>query len=525
MELALVGLSVALYRLAISPAVKYLSFKLMGRPAGSIPGLKSYPGHASIAVCIIASASIMIALRSQTSVFEGVRSWDLPVYAAILVITWRGVLLPPDARNAIWWQVVDRCALLCSGVAALVSPSLALVVVLISCGRLGGWTHHAHLPVRILKASASFGASLAFISSFTVVSECATLRGGAAMILGVFGSHYMSAAIAKIALGERPWSWIRWSNTLSLPASAGSWGWPIGTSIATRTSRFTSLWSLNASINGTVLLLEASALLVGFGRLGTLAWLVGIIVFHVLVFAMTGLLFWENIAVAITLLCWIDWHFRGEVFGFELGLLVAGVVVCGVAGAWKPAKLGWWDTPLSQRVELVAVAASGRRTTIPNREWGPFEREFGRYLPQSLAKGKRFVTFGLGATESERVARALPDLAALFSLESAGWGVERAGPRERAELVSFLGEWAASARGRPLLQIVSRLFRTLCPPGHNYYNGRFSRAPFWGIDWADVDRVEAWLFEDLNCVSSPCHSLAVRGELVGVVSVGTHGVR
>ena len=261
------------------------------------------------------------------------------------------------------------------------SPAFGVATALLLTTPFALWEHHSTLPMRILLAA------VAFLVLSTGLAGIAELMADAAIlfwfVLTIQISHYVITALAKGWLGPRWNSWHRDNRLHHIAASAYSWGW----------MRFVP-WSSWRRVVHTVRRFERpmQAFVFAIEALAPLALLhpylaVGMCVtwssFHLGVFALSGLLFWDWILANLTVACAIlllPMGLTAEVFG-PLQALVALLFMVAFPlrhRLWRPMPLGWWDTPFTQRVHWHAHGASGEAYGLYANFWCPHERLFGK---------------------------------------------------------------------------------------------------------------------------------------------------
>ncbi|MEO1271539.1 MAG: hypothetical protein AAFX99_25885, partial [Myxococcota bacterium] len=213
-------------------------------------------------------------------------------------------------------------------------------------------------------------------------------------------SHYLITALAKMWLGPRVTSWVTDNTLHHLAASAYSWGWMrwLPWSRWRRVIAAVRMVEIPMQLAAfTVELLAPLALAHGWAAVGmSVVWSS----FHVGVFALSGLLFWDwivtNLAVAAALL-WVPEQVWSTAFG---GWQLLATLIFMVAfplrhKLWTPMPLGWWDTPLTQRIHWVVTGGSGQEYALTNAFMCPHERLFGKVNGCFLAPEAVF-TYHLG---------------------------------------------------------------------------------------------------------------------------------
>ncbi len=301
------------------------------------------------------------------------------------VLTWKAIGLdyewtrPP--RNTPLWRALAVVFCAAGSVDALFLLPWAGIVI----GRLGLWTHHAHLPLRLIFALLSLGLADQALDFTPFGGDAADGLIATALYLAVVLIHYWVPGLAKMALGPRWFSWARDNTSHFFPVNAYLHGWMafLPARRMRRVSR--ALKPLNRPLQIAVLAIEAGAPLFFFSAPTFLVWLGLVAAMQTAIFLLTGLLFLEYIIVCLAAI----FLFPGtpDPFTGLLAVLLGGVL-------WKariirPCKLAWWDSPLGGKVWLEAELDDGRRVHLPNRLLCPLERDYGqtrtlRFLDEKL---------------------------------------------------------------------------------------------------------------------------------------------
>lgn len=333
------------------------------------------------AVLLIGLISLVAALFVPWPAWGSTPVVLLPATIAALVLAWKAAT---HDRDPVFPEQDGLCRLLGLLTAAGVplSPVILLLNLLLLAGDAGTWEHHASLPRRILITAAAWG-TLAAISQATGLAAFQSPAVLVFFLMTLLISHYLITALAKVWLGPRWFSWAIDNRLHHLAASAWSWGWarfitwPRWLRVI-RTVRRVEI-PLQAAALGLELLaplaLMQPSLAIGF----CIAWAA----FHFGVFLLSGLLFWEwiacDIAVAATIAA-APAESIAPAFGLSpmlLSLLILAVFPLRHR-LWKPMPLGWWDTPLTQRMHWLVEGASGKRYEVYNNFMCPHERLYGK---------------------------------------------------------------------------------------------------------------------------------------------------
>lgn len=296
-----------------------------------------------------------------------------------------------------------KLRLLLLGLAAGVyaSPAFLLATGFLLTTPFGLWQHHATLPMRLVQAlmAQALLLPLAALHLFTT----GLLADPAVPIFFLFTiaiSHYLITALAKILLGPSWHSWATSNRLHHLAASAYSWGWarflPWSTwlrfiHVLRRVEKPMQVLAFALELLSPLALLHPTAA-IGF----CLAW-AG---FHLGVFAVSGLLFWDwmltDLALAVTVLL-LPPSVAEAAFG--PWQTVAAFVFMALFPLrhklWKPMPLGWYDTPFTQRIHWRVRGRSGREYGLYNDFMCPHERLYGKVNGCFLAPMPVF-TYHLG---------------------------------------------------------------------------------------------------------------------------------
>jgi hypothetical protein len=281
---------------------------------------------------------------------------------------------------------LERLALLLAVVGSGWSPGLWFSAALLLAFPFDSWEHHSAFPMRLVQALGGH-LLLALLPWHRLPEPFSTLFSDASslvfLLLVIQISHYWITALAKAWLGPRWYSWVTENRLHYLAASAYSWGWARfwpwqqWRKVVLAVQRYERPFQVFAFTLelGAPLALLSRASAVGFG----LGWAA----FHVGVFLVSGLLFWEWILVDLLLSVLVlrlpEAVAHGALGG---GRLLAGLAVMGLFPLrhklWKPMPLGWFDTPFTQRIHWLAVGRSGQRYGVYNNLMSPHERLYGK---------------------------------------------------------------------------------------------------------------------------------------------------
>ncbi len=400
---------------------------------------------------------------------DALRAFAAP---ACLALAWKAATKDVDP---VVGQVhrIARGVVVLAALGSVLSPAgMALCLVVLS-SPFGVWQHHATLPMRLLQALTALVALLA-LGPVSALGESlfATPAAGVLFLMTVPVSHYLITALAKGWLGPRPWSWVTDNRIHHLAASAYSWGW----------ARFVP-WAVWRRVIGGVRRIELPMQLAAFGieLLAPLAllhptlavvFLLGWAAFHLGVFSLSGLLFWEwivaDLALSATILL-LPESVRAVAFG-PVPMLAGCVFMVAFPlrhRLWKPMPLGWWDTPLTQRMHWHVVGESGAVYAVTNDFMDPHERIYGKVHGCFLATAP-VCTYHLGEVYKHDLRDAIrgagPTLEGLEPVRRQ-FGIqprsEAMASRHRAYLRAFFG----ALNGGANKSVLPRALRWLKAPG------------------------------------------------------------
>jgi hypothetical protein len=342
--------------------------------------------------------------RDGFGTLDGLRSIGVPL---LLLVCWNATTRDHDIVAG-GPSSTQRLALSLVALGSWFSPGPYLLAVALLSLRFHFWQHHASFPMRVLLLTAAtlvyaqIGRLLAAVVPDPFLADVAAATSSSLLLLltAFFVSHYLITALAKIALGPRPWSWMLRNRLHYLAASAYSWGWARFVPWR-RYGRFVRLLQqIERPLQISVFVLELGSVMAFFD-----AKLAGVLCFafagfHLGVLAVAGLFFWDWIATDLILgvLFWnLPDELTGRAFGPTAGLLGLAILVAFPLRhkLWRPMPLGWYDSPLTQRVSYRVRGKSGQVYGLYNDFMCPHERLYGK-VHGCFAFAGRVVTYHLG---------------------------------------------------------------------------------------------------------------------------------
>lgn len=403
----------------------------------------------------------------------------LPLACGLSVmLAWRATTadLDPVFPRGQW---LARLVLISAAVATYWTPACLLLVLQLLTRPFDAWRHHALMPMRVLLATTAF----ALLRGLSLYPDKVALDVPllVAFVVLIHASFYFTAGVSKMWLGPRWYSWALDNRLHQMVAISYSWGWARGVSWPRWLALLRHVRRFEAPLQGAVLLAELAAPLTLLSPTSALIFCAIWSLFHIGVFALTGIFFWEWIA-ANAALAWSLWLLPASLaepwFGWHAVALGLLVILFGPMRnrLWEPCYLSWWDTPLSQRIHWVVEGASGRQYGLYTRMMRPNTRLY------SMAYGSFFapvplISYKGGAVfrrdHRDAICQAGPDPARLDALR-ARFGALPRHPQLAENHLAYLHRFLyALNRGRPK-SIIPRFLRWLKAPVDHYY------------DWGDL---------------------------------------
>ncbi|MEM6730230.1 MAG: hypothetical protein AAF658_01670 [Myxococcota bacterium] len=315
--------------------------------------------------------------------WEVTAQWlPLQVFACVqaVMLAWKSASEDIDvAAGEAHWP--ERGLLVVSAVGAWFSPLWILLQLQLITEPFHGWKHHGTLPLRAMQLAASFVLAAHVTGPLGYAPE--TSSGFLMLLFMMIGSHYVITAVAKGMLGPKWHSWMLDNRLHHVVASAYVWGWARFLPRAFWARFVKVVKKIERPLQIITFIAEGAAPLVLLDPMLALGLLFTLSAFHVGVFLTTGILFWEWIvcnALAISLILVSDPLVIDAAFGIWpfIGGLVLMIAFPLRGRLWAPTPLGWWDTPLTQRVQWRVRGESGQVYGLHNDFMCPHERLYGR---------------------------------------------------------------------------------------------------------------------------------------------------
>lgn len=263
-------------------------------------------------------------------------------------------------------------------------PAWVVVPLIFLTRPFYAWRHHTILPMRSLLAVVAY----IYIRQLEpwlppallpLLPQPSTLLF---LVVNIHASHYLSAGYAKLTLGSRWSSWVLENPLQLLPANAYAWGWAQFIPWEQWRWLIRGVERLRVPSLLACLLIELLAPLALLGPHAALSCVLSWCGFHLMVFLMSGLLFWDwMVANGLLLLALfaLPPTEQQALFGVEQTLLsLAFILLFPMKNRlWGPIMLAWWETPLTQRMHWLVQGRSGQLYEVYNHFMCPHERLYG----------------------------------------------------------------------------------------------------------------------------------------------------
>jgi hypothetical protein len=244
----------------------------------------------------------------------------------------------------------------------------------------GLWQHHATLPMRLLQALMAHVVLASALLPLGLYRDASTL---VFFVSTLTVSHYLITALAKCLLGPRWYSWVTENRIHHLAASAYSWGWPRFLPWPVWRKAIHALARIEVPLQAAAFALELLSPLALLNPNAAIGFCLAWAGFHLGVFAVSGLLFWDWIITDMALALFIH-MLPGTAAAHAFGLPAVIASLAFMAAfplrhkLWKPMPLGWYDSPFTQRIHWRVRGISGKPYGLYNDFMCPHERLYGK---------------------------------------------------------------------------------------------------------------------------------------------------
>ena len=218
-----------------------------------------------------------------------------------------------------------------------------------------------------------------------------------------------------------------------------------------------SIKLLNKPFAYIVLGLELGVLLMLIHPYVSLFFIIGLTVFHIMVFFMSGIFFWKNILINICLIVFILFipeHLEVQLFGIIPVIMTIIFVYLLLRSSNIAPELYWYDSPMSVKYVFTAETSTGELYTLNSSAMAPYDINFaqGRFY-ECFTTDKIVGCFGL--VNSKSILDKLNNLNGedLKQFINTRKKVSLANNQKSNELISFLEKYLQYARKGEKLKI------------------------------------------------------------------------
>ncbi|PCJ86706.1 MAG: hypothetical protein COA57_05715 [Flavobacteriales bacterium] len=219
----------------------------------------------------------------------------------------------------------------------------------------------------------------------------------------LLASNYFFSGVKKLFNSPFSDTWAVSNNLGDLLTNCSLRGWPVSNGVISFANEYSVLLQL------IVIAIELSALFILFRKKVSIFILLGIIIMHESIFALTGLFFWKWMlvdAALIALLLLLPKNFLDELFSksnFRLSLCIIAIAFF----FFSPLKISWHDTPFTQFFSYEAVGESGKIYPMNKNDFKPFDQYFQYDALLYLVNESLLPVSGFGYTPAYQTARAI----------------------------------------------------------------------------------------------------------------------
>ncbi len=214
----------------------------------------------------------------------------------------------------------------------------------------------------------------------------------------VIAAHYWLPGLYKMNL-----DWISYGHVYNFLPSTYANGW-LGFLSTEQVSALTrNIMFLDKPIQIATLLLQLGSIVILWRRFTLVGLLFCWAVFHIGVFFVSGILFWQWMLLESGFLVLIRtlWYQQPVPFISTGHFILSALIIAGTKYWITPVGLAWYDVPISYTVRLEGVTSDNQRYSLSPRFFEPYEFQFSlgsfRYLS---TKPQLSVTWG-ASTERE----------------------------------------------------------------------------------------------------------------------------
>lgn len=192
-------------------------------------------------------------------------------------------------------------------------------------------------------------------------------------VLALIASNYWVCGLGKLRLG-----WITYGHFHYLAPAAHANGWLGFLEPETFNSAVRTLMLFDWPMGLMTLVFECGALILLVRRRVAIVVLGGWVLFHIGVFAVSGICFWKWLILDATLLVFFLSADRARLFPVFGGkrFVVSVVLIAGSPFWYKPVALAWYDSRVSYSYRMEATGASGATYQLAPRFFAPHDYQF-----------------------------------------------------------------------------------------------------------------------------------------------------
>lgn len=384
------------------------------------------------------------------------------VVPGLALLTWQDVLY--DYNFVVdQTHLVDRSLMAALGVAALARPVFLVPFALQS--RIVAEQFTVPFNTRfaqnidellVISLLVIAAVHLAYVVTASSDSSPAIPLLGAAV-----AAHYFIPGRSKLVA-----NWIAYDDLSNLPLAGYSAGWLGQTDGAFARTASGALRSLGGFALVGTMAVELGSVVAAFHHRILRLWLPAAILFHIILFALTGFWFLGWIAVEVAL--WFalsqrpvrDW--LSAAWTPARGAATVIVVVALGAFAFHPPRLTWFDSPVSYGYRITATGVSGTEYNVPPSLFAPNEQEIS--FMQATLGPREPLASGYGAATTDPTAyRELQDLTTLDDVATAELATE---PAITGDATEYLAQFARFANAGTRVP-----WSGVSPPDHFWTHG------------------------------------------------------
>ena len=346
-------------------------------------------------------------------------------------------------------HVIDRVLLLACAALSVWRPLFMLPLAALGLGLMGQMQHPlgGGSPSHFML---SFQVVMVGLSALVAMATGVDVRRWHVLtvVLSLVASGYIVSGVEKLQLG-----WPLTENVSNLLFATYANGW-LGFLDASQVSAVGRvLTGLDPLLALGTLAVELGMIAVLWGRRTAITLLAAGAVFHLFVFALSGIFFWMWIAINITL-AWqlrrLSREERDRLFSRQ-ALYRSALVLPIAVVVFQPIGLSWVDAPVSYTFRFSARTENGQSYSLPPSLFAPYDYVFtlGRfeeYVDRPLLN----VTWGASDVTTVEALSSARDSEEVRAVE-ARIGRRWFDPRQAAVSDEFLRQWLTTLRnnGRP----------------------------------------------------------------------------